>query len=159
MVTWNEFETAEPVLAAKVRASFEAGRHKTMATLRADGSPRISGTECEFVDGRLQLGSMTGSRKGAELVRDPRCALHGPTFHPEPGRETDWPGEAKIAGLAELAGALAGEDGDTGAAESQGELFVIDVREVVHTGLNDAGTALVVEWWTPEGGRRRIERE
>ena len=48
---------------------FEARTHKTIATLRADGAPRISGIECEFVDGELQFGSMTGARAGADLRR------------------------------------------------------------------------------------------
>ena len=48
MTTWKAFELAEPEFAGRVRALFEAGRHKTIATLRADGSPRISGIECEF---------------------------------------------------------------------------------------------------------------
>ena len=50
MTTWNEFEQAEPAFAERVRALFDAGRHKTIATLRADGSPRISGIESEFVE-------------------------------------------------------------------------------------------------------------
>ena len=70
------------------------------ATVRADGSPRISGIECEFADGELRFGSMPGARKGADLTRDPRFALHGPTFHPHEGKEAEWPGEAKIAGRA-----------------------------------------------------------
>ncbi|HEX8967998.1 MAG TPA: pyridoxamine 5'-phosphate oxidase family protein, partial [Chloroflexota bacterium] len=100
MATWQAIEQAEPEFAARVRRLFDAGRHKTIATLRADGSPRISGIECEFADGDLRFGSMTGARKGADLKRDPRFALHGPTFHPVAGKESDWPGEAKIAGRA-----------------------------------------------------------
>src|SRR6185369_13060573 len=103
---WELFEEAEPEFAERVRRLFDAGRHKTIATLRADGSPRISGIECEFVDGDLRFGSMPGARKGADLTRDPRFALHGPTFHPEEGRESDWPGEAKIAGRAISGGPL-----------------------------------------------------
>lgn len=102
-MTWKHFEEAEPAFAAKVRALFDAGRHKTIATLRADGSPRISGIECEFTDGQLRFGSMAGARKGTDLARDPRFALHGPTFHPGDGRESEWPGEAKVAGRAGLA--------------------------------------------------------
>jgi hypothetical protein len=30
---------------------------------------------------------------------------------------------------------------------------------VAHTRLNEAATMLVVEWWTPTHGLRRIERE
>lgn len=104
MVAWKDFKAAAPEFAERVRRLFDAGRHKTIATLGADGSPRISGIECEFTDeGDLRFGSMTAARKGADLRRDPRFALHGPTLHPEPGREADWTGEAKIAGRAILA--------------------------------------------------------
>ena len=143
-------------MAARVRQLFDAGRHKTIATLRADGAPRISGIECEFVDGKLQFGSMTGARKAADLHRDPRFALHGPTFHPVEGKESEWSGEAKIAGRAIPAGAISGDESDEA---PDGELFVADITEVVVTGLNDDATKLVVEWWTPSGGVHRIERD
>src|SRR5947207_14143576 len=104
MAAWKDVEQAEAEFAARVRQLFDAGRHKTIATLRADGSPRISGIECEFADGDLRFGSMSGARKGADLKRDARCALHGPTFHPVEGKESEWPGEAKITGRAIAAG-------------------------------------------------------
>ena len=113
MVAWRDVEAAEPEFAARVRRLFDAGRHKTIATLRVDGSPRVSGIECEFADGELRFGSMPGARKGADLRRDPRFALHGPAFHPEEGKEAGWPGEAKIAGRAVLAGPIGdGAGGD-----------------------------------------------
>lgn len=156
MPSWSVIEQAEPEFARRVRQLFDAGRHKTIATLRADGSPRISGIECEFSDGDLRFGSMTGARKGADLARDPRFALHGPTFHPEEGAEKDWPGEAKIAGRATPAGPVStGENAEA----PDGEMFVADITEIVITGLNDDATKLVVESWTPETGRRRIERD
>ncbi|GAC1595428.1 MAG: pyridoxamine 5'-phosphate oxidase family protein [Acidimicrobiales bacterium] len=153
---WNAIEQAEPDFARRVRRLFDAGRHKTIATLRADGSPRISGLECEFTDGNLRFGSMTGARKGADLRRDPRFALHGPTFHPEEGREQDWPGEAKIAGRAIPAGPLTT---DNLAAQPVGEMFIADILEVVITRLNAGATKLVVESWAPERGLRRVERD
>ena len=154
MTRWAEVEEAEPAFAARVRRLFDAGRHKTIATVRADGAPRISGIECEFVDGDLRFGSMTGARKGDDLRRDPRFALHGPTFHPVEGEEADWSGEAKVAGLAVPAGPVTAD----GADEPHGELVVADVTEVVVTGLDDGATMLVVEWWTPDDGLRRVER-
>src|SRR5689334_22963647 len=45
MTTWGDVERAEPEFARRVRALFDAHRHKTIATLRADGAPRISGVE------------------------------------------------------------------------------------------------------------------
>ena len=152
MPAWNAVEQAEPQFAERVRRLFDAGRHKTIATLRADGSPRISGVECEFADGDLRFGSMTGARKGEDLKRDPRFALHSPTFHPEVGAEGEWPGEAKIAGRAVLVGPLPGE-------QPEGELFVADIAEVVITGLNPEATKLVIESWTPQRGLRRFERD
>jgi hypothetical protein len=42
--------------------------------------------------------------------------------------------------------------------QPEGEMFVADITEVVITGLNAEATKLVVESWTPERGRRRVER-
>jgi Pyridoxamine 5'-phosphate oxidase len=156
MPAWKAFEQAEPTFAERVRRSFDAGRHKTIATLRADGSPRISGIECEFVDGDLRFGSMTGARKGADLRRDPRFALHGPTIDPEEGKEGEWPGDAKIAGRAIPAGPVSTDETSD---QPDGEMFVADISEVVITGLNPEATKLVVESWTPERGLRKVERD
>lgn len=153
MVSWRELEETEPDFARRVRERFDAGRHKTMATLRADGSPRISGMECEFDGGELTFGSMLGARKLADLRRDARFAFHGPTFHPPEGEEHTWIGEAKISGRAVSTGELLDDDGTV-----HGEGFRADITEVALTGLNDEATALVVEWWTREQGLRRIER-
>ncbi|HEX3841190.1 MAG TPA: pyridoxamine 5'-phosphate oxidase family protein [Acidimicrobiales bacterium] len=156
MPSWKEIEESEPDLAQRVRVLMDAGRHKTIATLRTDGSPRISGIECEFTDTDLRFGSMSGARKGADLERDPRFALHGPTFHPEEGKEKDWPGEAKIAGRAIRVGSVGTDEGND---EPDGDMFIADINEVVITGLNAEANQLVVESWTPERGLRRVERD
>jgi hypothetical protein len=151
MTAWQDIELAEPEFAQRVRVLFDAHRHKTIATLRADGSPRISGIEAAFEDGELVFGSMANARKGADLRRDPRFALHSATVDPVEGSEAQWPGEAKISGRAMAAGSIAeGPDGDR---------FHADIAEVVHTRLNQEATMLVVEWWTPTHGLRRTERE
>ncbi|MBV8949581.1 MAG: pyridoxamine 5'-phosphate oxidase family protein [Actinobacteria bacterium] len=155
MPAWKALEQAEPEFAGRVRQLFDAGRHKTIATLRRDGSPRISGIECEFIDGELRFGSMAGAQKGADLERDPRFALHSPTFNPAEGAESEWPGEAKVAGRAVPAGPLVTDESNE---QPEGEMFVADITEVVITGLNADATKLVVESWTPARGLRRIER-
>ena len=43
MARWQDVVDSEPEFATAVRALFDARRHKTIATLRKDGSPRISG--------------------------------------------------------------------------------------------------------------------
>jgi Pyridoxamine 5'-phosphate oxidase len=151
MASWKDVAEAEPDFAARVRRLFEAGRHKTIATLRADGAPRISGIECEFTDGELTFGSMQGARKGADLRRDPRFALHGPTVHPTEGKEAEWPGEAKIAGQAIRTGPIS--EGPAG------DLFRADISEVALIRLNPEATLLVIESWTPARGLRVTERE
>jgi hypothetical protein len=100
---------------------------------------------------------MSDARKGADLKRHSRFVIHGPTFHPVEGKENEWPGEAKIAGRAILTGPIATDED----AEHQpdGEMFVADITEVVVTGLDDAATKLVVEWWTPGRGLQRVERD
>src|ERR1700738_2123666 len=100
MASWTEFASAEPVLARRVEERFRIRKHKTLATLRKDGSPRISGIEVEFADGQLYLGMMPGSLKLHDLERDPRLALHSPTEDPPDGRPQAWAGEAKLAGVA-----------------------------------------------------------
>jgi hypothetical protein len=151
VTAWEDVGRAEPEFAQRVQELFDAHRHKTIATLRADGSPRISGIEVAFEDGELVFGSMSNARKGADLVRDPRFALHSATVDPVQGAEAQWPGEAKISGRAIKVRPLTeGSDGDR---------FNADVSEVVHTHLNEQATMLVVEWWTPTHGLRRIERE
>src|SRR6476660_6218749 len=150
MTAWREFERAQPDFARRVRGLFDAHRHKTIATVRADGSPRISGIEVVFDDGELTFGSMPAARKGADLRRDPRFALHSATVDPVEGSEAAWPGEAKISGRAIHAGpTTTGPDGDR---------FEADIADVVHTHLNVEATMLVVDWWTPTHGLRRIER-
>lgn len=139
-------------MAAIVQGLFDAHRHKTIATIRADGSPRISGIECSFGDGRLTFGSMTGARKLADLHRDSRFALHSATVDPIEGDEGAWPGEAKIAGRAIPDGEITAE------AAPSGEMFVADISEVVFVHLDSEATKLIVEWWTPDGGRRTVER-
>ena len=151
MATWNQIETEAPQFAQRVRDVFDVRKHKTMATLRADGSPRISGIEVEFNDGELTFGSMPGARKGTDLVRDPRFALHGPTVDPPEGHPSGWPGEAKVAGRAVLVGDLEGE--------TPGQLFRAELDEVVLTRLTDAGDRLLIEVWRPGVPLRRIERD
>ena len=147
MVSWGEFESAEPEFAARVRRLLDAHKVKILATLRSDGSPRTSGVELDFADGELVFGSMPGARKGADLRRNPRFALHSAPL--------DWSaepdsGDAKIAGRAVSTGPLAGE--------VEGESFRVDLTEVVVTSLNEAGTMLRVDSWRPDRGLRRVER-
>jgi hypothetical protein len=150
MVRWAEVGEDAPEFAARVQAAFQRNTHMTLATLRRDGSPRISGTEIQFEDGEVLVGMMLRSRKALDLLRDPRIAVHGPTADP-PEEAKEWVGEAKLSGRAiDIAG---------NEPEPEAHSFRIDVDEVVLTHLNDAGDRLVVEWWQPGRGIQLVERE
>lgn len=150
MTTWKGVEDAVPDFAGRVKKIFDAHKHKTIATLRADGSPRISGIEARFAGGELTFGSMPDARKGADLHRDPRFALHSASVDPPEGDGSGWPGDAKVAGRARYAGELEGTP--------PGELFRAEIDEVVLTGLSADGAALVVQAWKPGSALRRVER-
>jgi hypothetical protein len=150
MARWSEFASAEPSLARRVEERFRIRKHKTLATLRRDGSPRISGIEVEFADGELFLGMMPDSIKLHDLERDARLALHSPTDDPPEGRPQGWAGEAKLAGFA--------VEVDASALSVAGSRrFRVDITEAVLTHLNEAGDRLVVESWHPGSGTRRLE--
>lgn len=155
MPSWSDFEAAAPELAKNVRARLDAHTHKTLATVRRDGSPRISGTETALAEGELWIGSMWQALKARDLQRDPRFALHSGSDEP-----ADWSGDAKLAGIAEeitdpeRVRAISGGNAPPGPSH----LFRLDVREVSTVGLDERRKALLIEIWTPEHGVRTIKR-
>jgi hypothetical protein len=155
MASWAEFEAAAPELAGRVRLLLDGHVHKTLATLRRDGSPRISGTETRLVDGELWIGSMWRALKALDLQRDPRFALHSGSEDP-PG----WKGDAKLAGVVEEVtdpARVKEINGEAAAAEPT-HLFRLDLHEVSTVGLNEDRSALVIEVWTPDSGVRTMQR-
>jgi len=156
MASWSAFETDAPELAAQVRARLEAHRHHVMATLRADGAPRVSGTEVAFWRGDLVLGSMWQARKALDLQRDPRLALHT-----NPSDEKLDGGDARIDAVAEE---LVGEANDAFYADEEAppgpnHLFRLDLRRVSLIEVDEARNKLIVTTWNEGRGVTRIERE
>src|ERR1039458_4240078 len=98
MTSWHEIEDDAPDFAREVRRCFHVGTNKTMATLRRDGSPRISASELEFSGGEITLGMMSGSLKILDVKRDPRAALHSPSLEPPKDDPNFGPGDAKMSG-------------------------------------------------------------
>ena len=155
MPSWSDFEAAAPELARTVRERLDAHTHKTLATIRRDGSPRISGTETAIADGELWIGSMWQARKAHDLQADPRFALHSGSDEP-----AQWSGDAKLAGVAEEITdpeRVKEINGDK-APPGPSHLFRLDLREVSTVGLDATRKAIVIEVWTPERGVRTIQR-
>jgi hypothetical protein len=156
MPRWGDIEAEAPELVTRAREIFDAHTHKTMATLRRDGSPRISGTEIQFADGEMWFGSMANAVKALDLRRDPRFAIHSGSDDP-PG----WTADAKVAGRAEEIDdpdARAARLGQT--AEGGSHLFRADITELVITSVaGDPPDHLVIESWHAGRGVRRRERK
>jgi Pyridoxamine 5'-phosphate oxidase len=143
VASWAEFEAEVPELAARVRERLDAHGHKTIATIRRNGSPRISGTETEFSDGELWIGSMLDALKARDLQRDPRFALHSASEDPDV-----WSGDAKLAGVAE----------EVSAPDATSHRFRLDLHEVSTVGLDEARKHLIIDVWKPGQGVRTIKR-
>jgi hypothetical protein len=144
MSRWQDVVDAAPEFAARVQMLFQARKHKTLATLRSDGSPRISGTETQFEEGDVWLGMMPESLKARDLRRDARLALHSPSVDAPAGNDAGWAGEAKIAGRGV---ATRRSDGPPDASWIR-----VDITEVVVTSLDPTADHLVIESWHPGRG-------
>jgi hypothetical protein len=158
--TWSDFEEQAPELAGLVRSRFEATGLGFLATLRADGSPRISGIEPLVGPHDVWLGMMPRSLKALDLRRDPRCSLHAASIDKA---VTD--GDARISGRAiehlseeALAAGRQAFAEATGQAPPSGPMhvFSVDITEVMF--LQPAHDHLVIRSWTPTRGERRVER-
>jgi hypothetical protein len=160
MASWTELQEEEPDLAAAVKGRFDAHRHQILATLRPDGSPRVSGIEVTFILGELWMGSMDGSAKSADLRRDPRLALHA-TSEPE---MTD--GDAKLAGVAHevsdeaIKAAVRGDISDRSDEEipEPYDLFRVEVTELVMITIGVPPDHLVIDSWHQGRGRHQVKR-
>jgi Pyridoxamine 5'-phosphate oxidase len=158
MATFADVETEEPEFAARVRERFDAHRHKFLATLRADGSPRLSGIEMSFVGGEPWIAGMPQSAKFADLRRDPRFALHSGS--PEPDA---FEADAKFSGRAREVTdpeerRSFGVEAGIPPGSMDFDLFRVDLDQVVLVHLNDEKTALVISSWRPGRGLTHTER-
>jgi Pyridoxamine 5'-phosphate oxidase len=145
---WQDIVESEPDLAAQVRTVFESHKHKLIATLRRDGSPRLSGLEVEFKAGEVTFGMMPRSRKCADLRRDPRTEIHSMSVVPV-GDEVSWPGDARISGRARE---ITDPDERRRFTHSPPEaypLFVLDIERVVRIKVDGSPPHLLIQTWRP----------
>ena len=160
MATWDEFARSEPEFAKLVQDRFNSHKHKMLATLRKDCSPRLSGIEATFADGQLWLGMMPDSLKALDLQRDPRLALHSAPLDSEmadgdakmSGRAIEHTDEATMTAFAGAVKDASGQDMPPGLFH----LFSIDIREVVLTRV--AADHLQIDTWREGRGLTHVLR-
>lgn len=168
MTTWTQFNASEPELAARALAILTSTTNGVLGTIRRDGTPRLSGIDPFIAHGELWIGSMPGARKGADLKRDPRMALHGIPWESRKVREgAQDPGEGdvKLTGRAVLAteddkrasfAAFTAERGFEPPEIDTSDAFRIDLETVVVVSMVD--DQLVIDRWSAADGRQTVRR-
>jgi hypothetical protein len=146
---WAEFEASAPRLAEVGRERLEQPGVVLVATIRRDGTPRVSPVEPFFWEGELWLSMMWRSAKAKDLDRDSRVLVHSVITN----RDGD-EGEFKVRGMA---GTVSDPDVRRRFAEAVGaaldwqpeepyfHLFRVDVEDVTFIRYEE-GDQRVVRW-------------
>jgi hypothetical protein len=151
LVAWAAIAEKEPDLAAATEAAFAARRLRVLATLRADGTPRLSDISGAFLrDGQLWL-ALIPSAKDRDLAADPRCSVHcaAPTDHG--GTSVRISGRAERVPDSEIFRLGIRPAG----TKPTFALYRVDVSEVVVTDPNAETRQIHLAWWNDVTGAGR----
>jgi hypothetical protein len=157
---WSELERRQPRLADVGRQRLLDPGVVLVATIRRDGTPRLSPVEPFVLDGDLWLSMLWRSAKAADLLRDPRILVHG-VVTSRNGEE----GEFKLRGQARNE-----EDGSVQRryADAVGQalgwkpepghfhLFAVGIDELSYLRYDDPTGDQYVTQWPP--GREYVRR-
>jgi Pyridoxamine 5'-phosphate oxidase len=157
---WSELEHAQPRLAELARRRLIEPGVLLVATIRRDGTPRLSPVEPYVMDGDLWLSMMWGSMKARDLEHDPRLLVHNIVTSRDGGD-----GEIKIRGTArqEHDAATQRRYADAVAASlgwapvpGRFHLFAVDIDEVSAVRYDTPTGDQHVAQWPP--GREYVRR-
>jgi len=158
---WSEIEQSQPRLARLARERMIEPGVVLVATIRRDGTPRLSPVEPYVLDGDLWLSMMWQSTKARDLLRDPRILVHSVITNRD-GTE----GEFKIRGTvrADLDPVRQRRYADAVAADlgwkpqpGRFHLFAVDLSQVTFITYDPGGSGdQHVAQWPP--GREFIRR-
>ncbi len=165
MTTWQDLHASAPDLVERARSILGSTTNSVLATVRADGTPRVSGIDPWFTAGEMYIGFMPGSRKLADLGRDPHLALHCIPWESRKVRDASadpGDGDAKLTGTAvtmgpdDLAEVKAAFEAERGFEMPDGDMFRVDLTSLVLISVD--AEELVIDRWTAEGGRVTTRR-
>jgi len=162
MATWQEFVDQAPRIAEIFQRRHAAtGNLCLLATVRADGSPRISPIEPRVFEGRLLLVGMPHTTKFADLGRDPRFCLHTATVDPHVGE-----GDVKLFGTVRndqdtalhqrFADALFAESGFDLRGQEFDPFYVADLSSGSSVTIDDGQLTITI--WKPGQGERVVRK-
>ncbi|MEV6280838.1 pyridoxamine 5'-phosphate oxidase family protein [Nocardia sp. NPDC051832] len=162
MTLWSEFVQEAPKIASVFHRRHKAtGNLCLLATLRADGSPRISPIEPRVFDGMLVIAGMPNTTKFQDLERDPRFCLHTATVDTMVGD-----GDAKLFGTvtdlpdkevhARFAQDLFEESGFDIRGQEFDHFYVADLSGASCVEATDDQLAITI--WKPGEGERVVRK-
>ena len=157
---WSDLERRQPTLAGLGRRRLLGPGVGLVATIRGDGTPRLSPVEPFVLDGTLWLSMLWHSRKAADLQRDPRILVHSVITSRDGGE-----GEFKIRGTARAEGdeavqaryaAAVGASLGWTPGPGRFHLFAVGIAEVTFIRYDDTtGDQHVARWPPPREFIRR----
>jgi nitroimidazol reductase NimA-like FMN-containing flavoprotein (pyridoxamine 5'-phosphate oxidase superfamily) len=167
MASFADVENVEPDLANRVRAILSSTTNAVLGTIRRDGSPRLSGADPYFHDGQLRIWSMPRARKGQDLRRDPRVAVHSIPWDSRKlrdGAADVGEADAKVSGTAELVSDAGAQSAfrawltsERGVEPPQDwDLFTIDIDALTVISVDNG--QLVIDGWSTTDGRQMMRR-
>jgi hypothetical protein len=159
MARWADLVAAAPELAESGRGLIDRFRFVYIATLRRDGTPRISAVEARIAGGELAMSMIPGTLKARDLLRDPRIAVNAPLQHPDDPNE-----EFKLRGRAVEVQDDRLKEAVASAIESTSgwrppltwPFIAVDIDEAAFIAWN-AGV-MRMSSWSPDEGVREVER-
>ena len=156
-MSWQELEASAPEIARLGRERIGETRVVLLATLRRDGSPRISPVEPYLFRGHLLFGAMSRSLKTHDLERDPRCTLHSTITGPDNGE-----GELKLYGRAVQADDEVRDRCEgwwTERPRSTATVFVLNIEQAAFVSWDTERGQMIVRRWSPQRGYIESTRE
>jgi Pyridoxamine 5'-phosphate oxidase len=159
MARWADLAAAAPELTTSGQVLIDRFRFVYVATLRRDGTPRISAVEARIVEGELAMSMIPGTLKARDLLRDPRLAVNAPLQNPDdPNQELKLRGRAVEVhgdGLKEsVAAAIEATSGWHPPLDWH--FFSVDIDEAAFMTWN-AGVMRMIRW-SAERGLEQVER-
>jgi hypothetical protein len=156
-VSWRELEQGAPEVARLGEERLDRAGVALLATLRKDGSPRISPVEPYLFEGRLLFGAMSWTLKAHDLLRDPRCVLHSAVTGPDNAE-----GELKLYGRAtevdEPIRAACAEGWWQQQPLDAATVFELRIDQAAFVSWDTAAGRMTVRRWTRESGYAEAER-
>jgi hypothetical protein len=159
MARWADLEASAPELAARGRELIDRFRFVYIATLRRDGTPRISAVEARIASGELAMSMIPGTLKARDLLRDSRLALNAPLEHPDdPNEEFKLRGRALEVSDHELKEAVASAVDSTSGWRPplDWHFFSVDISQAASIVWSEG--VMRMSRWSPDEGVREIER-